>query len=187
MQRVEVCLADSVYFAQRELEKMPQENKKARGRRQKRKHDEDGEQAVQEGSKRRKSTDDGQESEYLPLQVQDESFDGAYPSVDRPFFGMLDEEEQEYFKRADDMLELNSFGDNEERDLFLSNVYREASGKELKIALSQSCSRLMERLIQLSTSSQLKQLFQAFNGKYVAPAIHLVFRTLLTEAAASFI
>ena len=166
---------------------MPQENKKARGRRQKRKHDEDGEQAVQDGSKRLKPTEDGEETGYRPLQLQDESLDGAYPSVDTPFFGMLDEEEQEYFKRADDMLELNSFGDTEERDLFLSNVYREASGKELKIALSQSCSRLMERLIQLSTSSQLKQLFQAFNGKCVAPAVHSIYSVSLTEGAASLI
>jgi nucleolar protein 9 len=81
------------------------------------------------------------------------------------FFGTLDEQEQEYFKRADDMLETNSFGDHEERSLFIANVYREADGKELKIAQSQSCSRLMERLIQLSSPAQLKTLFQRFSGK----------------------
>jgi nucleolar protein 9 len=80
---------------------------------------------------------------------------------------MLDEEEQEYFKHADEMLEMNSFEDSEQRQLFLANVWREAEGKELKIANSQSCSRLMERLIQLSTPSQLKGLFQRFYGKYV--------------------
>ena len=85
--------------------------------------------------------------------------------ADRPFFGMLDDEEQEYFRKADEMLELNSFADPEERDLFLANVYREAEGKELKLANSQSCSRLMERLIQLSSPHQLKKLFQKFNGK----------------------
>ena len=78
---------------------------------------------------------------------------------------MLDEEEQEYFKRADDMLESNAFATLEERDLFLANLYREADGKELKIASSQSCSRLMERLIQVSPSAQLKKLFQKFSGK----------------------
>ena len=82
-----------------------------------------------------------------------------------PYYGILDEEEQEYFKRADSMLELNQFADPEERNLFLANVYKEANGKELKIANSQSCSRLMERLISLSTPSQLKALFQKFSGQ----------------------
>ena len=91
--------------------------------------------------------------------------DGDGPFEDKPFFGMLDEDEQEYFKRADELLEMNNFGDAEERNLFLANVYREANGKELKIANSQSCSRLMERLIQLSTPAQLKTLFQKFSGK----------------------
>lgn len=156
---------------------MPKEHKK-RGRRMgKRKHDEDedevGEQPVQDSSKRHKASDaeEQQETDFLPLQVQDESLENAYPPVDKPFFGMLDDEEQEYFKRADEMLELNEFGGPDERNLFLANVYKEAEGKELKIAQSQSCSRLMERLIQLSNSAQLKQLFQAFNGKYVQPDV----------------
>ncbi|KAK3677405.1 Glutamate decarboxylase 2 [Recurvomyces mirabilis] len=149
---------------------MPQENKK-RGRRMKRKHeDEDGQPAPDEASKRRKSSEYDGHVNYMPLGGHDESVDAAYPHGDRPFFGMLDMDEQEYFKRADDMLEANSFGEQEERDLFLANVYREAEGKELKIAQSQSCSRLMERLIQLSTPAQMKKLFQAFSGNF----IHLI-------------
>ena len=141
---------------------MPQDNKK-RGRRMKREHDDIDDPNVQESSKRHKTDNPN----LVPLPGQDESPDNAYPSADKAFFGMLDDEEQEYFKRADDMLETNSFGTAEERDLFLSKVYSEAAGKELKIAQSQSCSRLMERLIQLSTVPQMKQLFQAFSGKYV--------------------
>jgi hypothetical protein len=94
---------------------------------------------------------------------QDDEHTGA--PQEQVFFGMLDEEEQEYFRRADEMLQLNNFADETERQLFLANVYREAEGKELKIANSQSCSRLMERLIQLSTTAQLKTLFQKFSGK----------------------
>lgn len=63
------------------------------------------------------------------------------------------------------MLELNQFGDAEERELFLANVYQEANGKELKIANSQSCSRLMERLILMSEHEQLKALFEKFKGQ----------------------
>ena len=81
------------------------------------------------------------------------------------FYGMLDEDEQEYFKRADSMLEFDQFANPEERKLFLASVYREAKGKELRIANSQSCSRLLERLICISTPTQLKTLFQNFTGQ----------------------
>lgn len=151
---------------------MPQPNKK-RGRRmegRKRKH-EDGEEEdseIVESSKRRKSTEADHEQEMMPTDGHDDALDGAYPPMEKAFFGMLDDEEQEYFKRADDMLEANTFAEAEERSLFLANVYREADGKELKLAQSQSCSRLMERLIQLSSPDQLKTLFQKFSGKYVA-------------------
>ncbi|KFY94467.1 hypothetical protein V500_03208 [Pseudogymnoascus sp. VKM F-4518 (FW-2643)] len=88
----------------------------------------------------------------------------------RPFYGLLAEEEQEYFRRADELLELNDFPSDEDRSLFLANVFKEAEGKELKIANSQSCSRLMERLILLSTAAQKKTLFQKFSGQF----LHLI-------------
>ena len=146
---------------------MPKANKK-RGQRggQKRKHEDGDDGAEQaEGSKRRKSSAPDQEQDFIALDGNDESMAAVHPPMDKPFFGMLDEEEQEYFKRADDMLESNAFATLEERNLFLANLYCEADGKELKIASSQSCSRLMERVIQLSMPAQLKKLFQKFSGK----------------------
>jgi len=83
------------------------------------------------------------------------------------FYGMLDDDEQEYFKKADEMLDLNQFDSPQDRAVFLQSVYKEADGKELKIANSQSCSRLLERLIQLSTADQLKNLFQKFSGHFL--------------------
>ncbi|KAK5172907.1 Glutamate decarboxylase 2 [Saxophila tyrrhenica] len=155
---------------------MPQPNKK-RGRRgggRKRKLEEGGDEdpeLAQSSTKRRKSTvDDQATDDHAPVQNGDGDLDQAYPQAERAFFGVLDDDEQEYFKHADDMLEANDFGDAEERTLFLANVYREADGKELKIAQSQSCSRLMERLIQLSSAAQLKTLFDKFTGNF----IHLV-------------
>lgn len=146
---------------------MPKANKK-RGQRggQKRKL-EDGDDVSErvEGSKRRKSSMPEQEHDFIALDGNDQSKAPAFPATEKPFFGMIDDEEQEYFKRADDMLESTAFATLEERNLFLANLYREADGKELKIASSQSCSRLMERLIQLSTPNQLKKLFQKFRGK----------------------
>jgi len=149
---------------------MPQEQKK-RGRRMKRKYPADDEEESEfqgnGNTKRRKSIDlaANYDAAPAPTELQDDPLDAAYPHKQYAFFGALGDEEQEYFKRADEMLELNSFADSSERDLFLTNVYREAAGKELKIAQSQSCSRLMERLVQNSSGPQLKQLFQAFSGK----------------------
>jgi nucleolar protein 9 len=142
---------------------MPKEHKK-RGRRdeaKKRKHDGDD---VDAGTKRHKKDDD----EVLSIEdgsaFHDEAVDVTRPGA-ITYYGMLDDDEQEYFKRADEMLELNQFDDSEARKLFLDSVYKEADGKELKIANSQSCSRLLERLILLSSPDQLKNLFQKFNGQ----------------------
>lgn len=151
---------------------MPREHKKRgrRGEKKRKLENEDEEQAY----KRSKHEDDSAQldaepADFLPAdEDQYEEFAGHEPAShsqpgEMPFYGMLDDEEQEYFKRADEMLELNQFTDAEDRSTFLENVYREAEGKELKLANSQSCSRLMERLIQLSTASQLKDLFQKFS------------------------
>lgn len=145
---------------------MPKENRK-RGRREehkkrKREHTDD---EPSSSKRHRKSVDEAPEQPADHVPYQDEAIDGVTRPSDMPFYGMLDEEQQEYFKRADEMLELNQFADPEERTLFLQNVYREADGNELKIASSQSCSRLMERLILLSTPDQLKTLFQKFSGQ----------------------
>lgn len=149
---------------------MPRENKK-RGRRgeEKKRKLENGDEDFEQNDQQKRQRTDAPEDEAAYTVANEDQYvgDGADGAMqaEKVFFGMLDEEEQEYFRRADGMLELNSFGDAEERNLFLANVYREADGKELKIANSQSCSRLMERLIQLSTPAQLKTLFQKFSGK----------------------
>ncbi|KAL1303245.1 hypothetical protein AAFC00_006659 [Neodothiora populina] len=155
---------------------MPRENKK-RGRRaeeKKRKLEETEGEEFDAAKRQRVSDPDFAEQEgFVALDAQEDAYkasgegNGYEQRPELPFFGMLDEEEQEYFKRADEMLEMNNFADPTERSLFLANVYREAEGKELKIANSQSCSRLMERLIQLSSPSQLKTLFQTFSGNFM--------------------
>jgi hypothetical protein len=149
---------------------MPKEHKK-RGRRaeeKKRKHEDEHEEEV-EVKRPRHDGDEVMEEVEMPQGEQLYNQEGqAFPNPDdAKYFGMLDEEEQEYFKRADDMLELNQFTDDEDRSNFLASVYKEAEGKELKMACSQSCSRLMERLIQTSTPGQLKTLFQKFSSKLV--------------------
>jgi nucleolar protein 9 len=109
--------------------------------------------------------------DYISLD-QGEKPEGEVPddSGDMVFYGLLDEEESEYFSRANEMLELNQFQDAEERSLFVDSVYSEASGKELKIACSQGCSRLMEKLISMSNPQQLRRIFSKFIGHF----LHLV-------------
>lgn len=152
---------------------MPKENKKARGRRDadKGKRKRAYEQYEEHPTKKQKSAavvEDiqflGTDNAVMDYEVQETN------TIERPFFGLLNDEEQEYFRHADELLELNDFPSPEERELFLANVYREAEGKELKIANSQSCSRLMERLILLSTPDQKKKLFERFSGHF----FHLV-------------
>lgn len=161
---------------------MPKEHKK-RGRREEKKRKYDTDESLNVAPLKRQKSQEAEEEVEIIVNEDDASHEAQYIPIvngeagqedryipysgpgDLPFYGLLDEDEQEYFKRADTMLELNQFGDAEERDLFLANVYREAKGKELKIANSQSCSRLMERLIMLSAPDQLKSLFQKLSGQ----------------------
>lgn len=149
---------------------MPKEHRK-RGRREEKKRKREEEEEDQAAPSKRQKPEDVEEEVELVVDGDEDAgpqegfLEYAARPGDLPFYGLLDEDEQEYFKRADSMLELNQFADPDERNLFLANVYKEASGKELKIANSQSCSRLMERLILLSTPDQLKNLFQKFSGQ----------------------
>ena len=145
---------------------MPRENKK-RGRREEKKRRRRDDEA-ERPTKRRRPDFEVQE-DFVPMdEMAEEQAPGLEedrPDEEKVFYGLLDEQEQEYFKQADQMLDANTFADDEERSLFLDNVYREANGKELKMANSQSCSRLMERLILMSTPAQLKGLFGKFSGQ----------------------
>lgn len=118
-------------------------------------------------------------ADYVPLDNGhgDRNSDGEQwrrgPSApEREFFGMLADSEQEYFRSADEKLETNDFDSDEDRGYFLQSLYKEAAGKELKLASSQSCSRLMERLILLSNTRQKKRLFEAFAGHFVTLVTH---------------
>lgn len=110
-------------------------------------------------------------ADYIPFEFEDQqNIAGNENSTDAVFFGLLDAEESEYFSRASEMLEANQFADAEEKNLFIESVYQEANGKELKIACSQGCSRLMEKLISMSDIQQIRRIFSKFIGHF----LHLV-------------
>ncbi|POS83413.1 hypothetical protein EPUL_003453 [Erysiphe pulchra] len=149
---------------------MPKELKIKRGRRAeekfKRKRDDGVVDANEKSKKRREQNENDWDKDYIKIDQSIEEKDSKVI----PFYGLLGDEEQEYFRRSDELLELNDFPDEEQRSFFLANVFREAESKELKIACSQSCSRLMERLILLCSAEQKKTLFQKFSGNF----IHLI-------------
>ena len=152
---------------------MPREKKK-RGRREDKKRKRDEEEDSTNQGKRSKTEDE--DDEEVEIKLDGDAFgyqDDAYAATneERPaqeFYGLLDEDEQAYFKRAAQMLDLNEFatGSTEERDALIAGVWRECQDKELKVASSQSCSRLMEKLIQYASSEQLKTLFQRFGQHF---------------------
>ncbi|KAH9880168.1 Nucleolar protein 9 [Plenodomus biglobosus] len=148
---------------------MPKEHKK-RGRRddqKKRKRDGDDDAAA----KRHKKDDVDVQSPPDHHDSADQLHGGPVDELTRPgevqFYGMLDDDEQEFFKNVDDQLDRNEFASPDERAQWLKTVFKEADGKELKIANSQSCSRVLERLILLSTPDQLKNIFQKFSGHFL--------------------
>ena len=148
---------------------MPKEHKK-RGQREEKKRKRQEVEDEQTSTPKRLKPQSFTEATEIKLDVPDYTIEGPDASFtadakETPFYGLLGEEEQAYFKRVDQMLELNQFADPDERNLFLASVWREANGKELKIVNSQSCSRLMERLIGLSSPTQLKALFLKLSGQ----------------------
>jgi len=152
---------------------MPKENKK-RGRRAEKQSKLLGNEDVVVSKRQKHDQGDGDfhdQHDYIPL--DDDNQDGD-PATTKPFYGLLDEEEQELFRNAMDTLNFHMDEFSEPGDLqgWVTKMYQHAKGKELKLANSQSCSRFMEMLIQLSTPEQLKGLIQSFSSKYVRPLFY---------------
>ncbi|KAK6345102.1 Nucleolar protein 9 [Orbilia javanica] len=152
---------------------MPKELKK-RGRReakrQKLDHDTNGQEALNSGAARPAqglalSTQAFVSGESDSISANQLPFESSI-APGATFFGLLDEQEQEYFRKADETLEANLFKSEEERDMFLQNVMKETESKELKMACSQGCSRLLEKLLFLANPGRVKIVFQKFHGHF---------------------
>ncbi|OKL60597.1 Nucleolar protein 9 [Talaromyces atroroseus] len=154
---------------------MPREKQKRGRRAQEKERQEEGKRKLEddyEGEpalKRQKPSADVEPEDFIPFDSGEQDVETGNHD-DTPFYGLLDTEEQEYFSRAAEVLELNQFQTAEEQSIFVESVYEEAKGKELKIACSQSCSRLLEKIIALSNTDQLRRLF----GKFLGHFLHLV-------------
>lgn len=108
--------------------------------------------------------------------------------IPNTFFGLVDNNELDYFKQAESTLNINAFETDEERQGFINSVLEEAQGKELKLVTNQICSKLMERLILFANHNQLKKIFKQFQNHFVSLAFHKyashVLETLLVRSAA---
>ncbi|KAI1361846.1 pumilio-family RNA binding repeat domain-containing protein [Xylaria arbuscula] len=144
-------------------------------RKKKRQQDEVApDESIQTAKKRRRNEDEAtgdndtgdQAPEFDNAYEQSQTSTGLLPT-EREFFGMLSDQEQEYFRSVDEQLDIDNFPSQEERQLFLASVFAEAQGKELKLACSQSSSRLMERLILMSNTRQKKKLFEQFASHFL--------------------
>lgn len=103
---------------------MPNPNKKARGRRPKIEEEEGHRELHSYRDVKRKKLNDSSEP-IAPASIEFLSFNaesGTGPpwsnhvhlqNSDTPFFGLLNEEEQKYFAQAQEILETDSFDDNE--------------------------------------------------------------------------
>jgi nucleolar protein 9 len=138
----------------------------------KRKHEE----AFSEASVPQRRVEDCQGDTDARIDVESNAGDdfvgfGVKPKLnDTPFLGLLTQEEQDYYTNVNNKLILNDFDSEDDRAAFMDAVYRESSGKELKVASSQSSSRYLENIIASSSSHQVQTLFAKFIGHFT----HLV-------------
>lgn len=162
---------------------MPREYKRQGGHKGKKRKREDGDQPKDVEAKRHpldmaNDAADGAESDYVDINTEshgdwNQHDDNGREEQEQPlggqdeFYGLLADDDQAYFKRIETILELDHFETPEDKDTFLDSVWSEADGKELKLACSQSCSRVLERLIRVSRAGHLKQLFQKFNSHFL--------------------
>lgn len=90
------------------------------------------------------------------------------------FFGLLDRSERNYFQMIENALISDEFTSDEDRNIFVENVFREAKGKEAKLATAPLGSSVLEKLLKYASTTQVKQLFQAFQGDFVTLIAHKI-------------
>jgi len=78
--------------------------------------------------------------------------------------GELQEELKEYFVALSDKLAKDDFEDEEEREAFVSNVWKEGEGKEVALSLDSATSCAIDRLLLIGTPEQVFSFGDAIQG-----------------------
>lgn len=149
-----------------------------------------GDEARQNVKRRRvehqRHADGGQDSgdgDFTPLESGSQE---PLAEDNSEFYGFLTQDEQAYYATVNTKITANDFDNDEDRENFIKAVHRESSGKELKLASSQSCSRYLERIILVSTPEQLLALLEKLSEGLTHLAQHRfgshVLETLLAES-----
>ncbi|XP_063295755.1 nucleolar protein 9 [Pelobates fuscus] len=91
------------------------------------------------------------------------SADSAIPRLDPKSVG--------YFRRVGDTLQ-QDFESDEDRGLFVRNVFNEVQGNELSLSTDMSASIVLQKLLSVATSAQLCQVLSALSGNWQAVCWH---------------
>ncbi|KAM5129837.1 nucleolar protein 9 [Mantella aurantiaca] len=77
----------------------------------------------------------------------------------------LDPKSVGYFRRVGETLQ-QGFGSDDDRSLFVRNVFNEVAGNELALATDMSGSLVLQKLLAVASSSQLCQLLRVLSGHW---------------------
>ncbi|KAJ3414009.1 Nucleolar protein 9 [Chytridiales sp. JEL 0842] len=101
-----------------------------------------------------------------------------------PDFGAVPSDTLTYFTSIEKMLDDQPFETDEDRYLFVRNVYKEVGTHDVKLAGDYSCSLILEKLLRNSTDGQVRRVAKNFLGMYADLFRHRfashVIQTLLT-------
>lgn len=110
--------------------------------------------------KKQKKADKGR-----PSQPADPSAGRSKKSPPENPLPRLDPKSVGYFRRVGETLQ-QGFGSDEDRSLFVRNVFNEVTGNELALATDMSGSLVLQKLLAVATSSQLCQLLKVLSGHW---------------------
>uniref|UniRef100_A0A8C5MJ80 NOP9 nucleolar protein n=1 Tax=Leptobrachium leishanense TaxID=445787 RepID=A0A8C5MJ80_9ANUR len=97
--------------------------------------------------------------------------DGAKKDPAEPPLPRLDPKSVGYFRRVGDTLQ-QDFESDEDRGLFIRNVFNEVQGNELALATDMSGSIVLQKLLAVATSAQLCQMLAVLRENWQAVCWH---------------
>ncbi|KAI8058172.1 armadillo-type protein [Syncephalis plumigaleata] len=120
----------------------------------------------------------------IPTRRGNEASRETAPQVN---FGLISEALQEYLNGVHDVIDSEQLQSDEERQVFLQNVYNEVAGHELKLLGDPNCSVTLEKLFIMSNASQILALLHIIQERLIDVVSHRFAshgcQTLLKQAA----
>ncbi|KAJ1956120.1 Nucleolar protein 9, partial [Dipsacomyces acuminosporus] len=87
-------------------------------------------------------------------------------------YGQVNPDLQQYLASCEDMLDDPTFDTPEDKEIFINNVFAEAKGLELQLATDHQCSRILEKLLQISSDYHIKKFFSIASKDTIHLAVH---------------